>query len=121
MGKDTSVSSHQESTAESEIGPHTDDKDIHVEHNDELETQIIEYKKKIAELETQVYILSSRLLSLLSENSSRTRNSSLLTKTIRPIISDHNDNLKKSNTIVSACCLFPTLLLICVINIRFLT
>lgn len=79
MGKDTSVSSHQESTAESEIGPHTDDKDIHVEHNDELETEIIEYKKKIAELETQVYILSSRLLSLLSENSSRTRNSSLLT------------------------------------------
>ena len=60
MGKDTttsaSVPSHQESTAESENGPHTEDNDIHVEHNEELETQIIEYKKKIEELETQVYI-----------------------------------------------------------------
>eukprot|EP01036_Dinobryon_divergens_P027795 gene27795-36623_t len=63
MGKDTttsaSVPSHQESTAESEIGPHTEDNDIHVEHNEELETQIIEYKKKIEELETQVSDLQS--------------------------------------------------------------
>ncbi len=69
MGKGTitsaSISSHQESNAESEIGPHTEDNDIHVKHSDELETQIIEYKKKIEELETQVYILSSRLLVFL--------------------------------------------------------
>lgn len=45
---------HQESSAVSETGPHTDDKDIHAQRNDALEAQIIEYKKKIADLETQV-------------------------------------------------------------------
>ena len=45
---------HEESPVVGEVGPHTVASDIHAERHDELENQIVEYKERIADLETQV-------------------------------------------------------------------